>query len=355
MLQSKQNKFNLKKSRKRIKKMLTCAQLQKVVAKMDKIWMDNETKADYIAEVGVLEALRNEQTARLEELKTPNKDKTLRIWWLSQCGLVAEDCDDDADDCDFSGPEVEEKCEDYALDICTSTKFSIEDNVFRTNEANPEDALVLQMMAAMKVLDEALAQKAVAKLNTFVGINQYNAGIGQVSGVTTFIPANYWGPDMYGYFGMVKIKNKFTNPFLIHGTNLFQANWQAAYDAINPTAKNKYGSMRSYWDLFNIDAINAPDAVSYMIEKGAVAFANKARYPLNKPVDYQFGKRWSVESNALPGVFYDVYYKERCVADDLIYHDYKIKARAGLFLNPFGCNADKTGVLKFVCGESDES
>lgn len=337
---------------------LTCAQLQKVVAKMDKIWLDNETKADYVAEVGVLEALRKEQTARLEELKTPNKDKTLRIWWLAQCGLTAEDCEDDSDDCDFSGPEVEEKCQDYALDICVSTKFSIEDNVFRTNEANPEDALVIQMLAALKVLDEKLAAKTAAKLNTFVGINQYTGGIGTVDGVVTYIPANFWGPDMYGYFGMVKTINKFANPFLIHGSNLYQTSWQADYNAANANGKDgqlKLRTMRSYWDLFNIDTINSPDLASYMIEKGAVAFANKARYPLNNPQVYQFGKRWSIESQALPGVFYDVYYKERCVSDDLIYHDYKIKARAGLFLNPFGCNEDKTGVLKFVCGTANVS
>lgn len=328
---------------------------------MDAIWLDNQTKQDYVPEIGVLETLRKEQTARLEELKTPNKDKTLRVWWLVQCNLTAEDCDDDADDCDFSGPEVQEKCEDYALDICVSTTFSIEDNVFRTNEANAQEALALQMLAGLKVLDEKLTQKVTAKLNTFVGVNQYNDGIGTVSGVTTYIPANFWGQDMYGYFARVRIMNKFSNPFLLHGGNLFETNWQATYNAANANQaadKPKLNSMRSYWDLFNIEAINAPDQVSYMIEKGSIAFANKARYPLNNPITYQFGKRWSIESSALPGVYYDVYYKERCVmvnGEEFIYHDYKIKARAGLFLNPFGCNEDKTGVLKFVCGEADAS
>lgn len=339
---------------------LTCAALQKVVAKLDRIWLDNQTKADYTPNVAVLEALRKEQTARFEEIKTKDKDKTMRVWWLQQCGLVATDCEDDTNDCEFTGDEVEQKCEDYALDICTSTKFSIEDNIFRTNEANGQEALAIQFMAALKTLDNALAQKAAAKLNTFVGTNQYTGGIGVVSGVTTYIAANYWGPDMYGYFAQVQVMNKFSNPFLIHGSNLYQMNWQATYNAANANQKDqapKLNSIRSYWDMFNIDLVNNPDLASYMVEKGSIAFVNKARYPLNDPQTYQFGKRWSIESKALPGVFYDVYYKERCVMTDgeeFIYHDYKLKARAGIFKNPFGCNEDVSGILKFVCGTAPE-
>jgi hypothetical protein len=331
---------------------LTCSELQKVVAKMDRIWLDNQTKMDYVPNIGVLEALRKEQTARMAEIENPEKDKTLRVWWLSQCGLVAEDCTDDANDCDFTGDEVSSTCVDYALDICKSTKFSIEDNVFRNNEASAQEALAIQFLAAMKVLDEELALTAVAKLNAFAGVNQYE-GIGDVDGVTTYIAANYWGADMYGYFGMVKTINKFSNPFMIHGSNLYQTNWNATYNAANANQKDgalKLNSIRSYWDLFNIDTVNNPNLVSYMVDKGAVAFASKARYPLNNPKVYQFGQRWSIESQALPGVFYDVYYKERCVANDKIYHDYKLKARAGIFNNPVGCTAEKTGVIKFVCG-----
>jgi len=336
----------------------TCTELQKVIAKIDKAWMDNQTNQDYVPNIGVLEALRKEQTARLKEIENPDKDKTMRIWWVADCSTGVVECEDGGDDCDWTGPEVESRCKDYALDICSEVKFTISSEVFRTNEASREDALAIAFMARMKELDEHLAGKAVAKLNSFVGTNQYTGGIGQVSGVTTYIPANYWGPDMYGYFGMVKILNKFQNPFLIHGSNLFQTNWQAQYNAQNANGKDgqaKLGTMRSYWDLFNIDTVNSPDQVSYMIEKGAVAFANKARYPLNNPKEFKFGSRWSIESKALPGVFYDVYYKERCDDNDEIYYDFKMKVRAGIFSNPYGCNEDKTGVLKFVCGSADES
>lgn len=335
---------------------LTCAQLQKVVTKIDKIWADHQAKQDYTPNVGVLEAIRKEQTARFKELENPDKDKTIRIWWLSDCSETVSDCEDDPDNCDWTGDEVSQKCEDYALDICINTKFSIEDMVFRTNEATADEALAIALARRLKILDEELTKRVTAKLATFVGTNQYTGGIGTVSGVNTYIKASSWGPDMYGYFGMVQILNKFANPFMIHGSNLFQANWQANYNALNQNQKDgaaKLNTMRSYWDLFNVDTINAPDSVSYMIDKGAVAFVSKNRYQVNTPKVYQFGQRFAIESKALPGVIYDVYYKERCATvngEEKIYHDYKLIARAGVFLNPFGCNEDVTGVLKFVCG-----
>lgn len=334
----------------------TCTLLQKTIAKIDQIWADNATQSDYDADVELLRALRAEQTASFEELKNPDKDKTMRVWWLQDCSTGVSTCADDAEDCEFSGPEVESKCQDYALDICAHVSFSIEDNVFRTNEADASMALAKAMAARMKELDNYFAQSATAKLDTFAGTNQYTGGIGTVSGVTTYIPSNFWGPDIYGYFNLVKVKNKFKNAFMIHGENLNQWMWQAEFNnqnANNKDQKPKLSSIRSYWDLFNVDMINEGEKISYMVDKGSVAVVNKARYPLNNPKTYQFGKRWSIESKALPGVYYDVYYKERCAmvdGEEKIYHDYKIKLRAGVFLNPTGCNEDKTGVLRFACG-----
>lgn len=333
----------------------TAAQLQKVIAKIDTIWADNQTKRDYESNVEALRVLRAEQTARLTEIENPEKDKVIKIIWIADCNTGVSECEDDADLCDFTGAEAEARSQDYALDICGSVKFSIEDNVFRTSEFSREEVLAKQMLKRMRELDEWLTQKVVAKLNTYVGVNQYEGFMGTVDGVQTYILANYWSPDMYGYFNQVAIMNKFRNPYMLHGSNLFQTNWlaqQNQVDANGKAAPNKLLSMRSYWDLFNIDAINAPDKVSYMIEKGSIAFANKAYYPLNSPQTYQFGKRWSIESKALPGVYYDVYYKERCVMVDgveKVYHDYKITVKAGLFLNPLGCNEDITGIIKFLC------
>jgi hypothetical protein len=203
-------------------------------------------------------------------------------------------------------------------------------------------------------MDEKLAMIVAAKLQAFAGVNQYEGFPGQVDGVNTYIPASYWAPDLYGYFNLVKIKNKLRNPYMIHGSNLYMTNWNNQYLVANANQKDglpKLQSMRSYWDLFNIDAANPNEQVSYLITKGAIAIANKAKYPLNSPKVWTFGKRWSIESKALPGIYYDVIYKERCEGENVFY-DFKIKFLGGVFLNPFGCNEDVTGVLRFVCGNA---
>lgn len=336
----------------------TCTALQKVIAKADKLWMDNQQKMDYVPQVEVVTALRKEQTAKLEEIRNPQKDVTLKIWWVKDCNTGVET--DDEDDCEISGPEAETECKEYALDIKRMVKFSNRENRHRTNEVSREEELAVQMLARMKELDEDVAQTCVAKLNTFIGENQFTSGIGQVDGVTTWISPSYWTGDMYGYFEQVRIMNKLSNPFIIHGSNLFQQKWNYEYIQANANGKDmlpKLQSMRSYWDMFNIDSVNSPDKVSYMITKGAVALANKAYYPLNSPVEFMTAnpsKRWSIESKAIPGFFYDMIYTMTCDGEDII-HNYKIKCKFGVYLNPFGCNDEVTGVLKFVCGDGPDS
>lgn len=336
----------------------TCTALQKVIAKVDKAWLDNQQKAEYIPQVEIINALRKEQTARLVEITDPQKDKTLKIYWVIDCNTGVED--DDEDDCEISGPQAESRCQEYALDIKKMVKFSVRENLGRTNDINREDSLAVQFAARLKELDEIIAQTAVTKLNSFAGTNQFTTGIGEVDGVTTYIQAALWSGDMYGYFAQVAIMNKLSNPFMLHGSNLFQQQWQASYNVQNANQKDqlpKLNSIRSYWDMFNIDSMNSPDAVSYMITKGAIAIANKAYYPLNNPVEFltdKPSKRWSMESKSIPGMFYDVIYTMTCSGEDII-HNYKMKVKFGIYLNPFGCNDDVSGVIKFVCGTAPDS
>jgi hypothetical protein len=213
-------------------------------------------------------------------------------------------------------------------------------------------------MKRIKELDEYLAQTVVSKLDAFAGVNSF-AGIGTVAGDgTTYIPATFWTPNIIGYFTQVALMNKFgPGSFMLHGTNLWATSWAAQFNNLNQDQKDqqaKMAALKQYWDPFNVDAVNSPVLASYMVAKGAVAFFNKAYYPLNSPVEYKDDTRWSIESPSLPGVYYDVIYKNRCSANE-IYHDYLVQVKAGIFDNPYGCDDTRTGILKFVCGEAAES
>jgi hypothetical protein len=331
----------------------TCAELLKIQVAADRIWADNQMAQDYKPEVGVLEAIRKEQTAILREIENPEKDRTLKIFWAADCNEGTEDCDDD---CEIGGAELEAQCKEYALDLCQRVGFNVKEKMFRNSELTREQVVAKAMLKKMKALDEYLARTMVAKLNSFAGENQFDqgaTGTGVVGSGATYIAPSYWTPDIYGYFAQVIVMNKLNNAFLIHGSNLYQMYWLAQMNNLNTDQKDqlaKINSIPSYWDMFNIDAVNSPDKVSYLVTKGAVAFANKAYYP-SVPVEYLGAGqlRYSVESNALPGVKYDVYYTNECTNNDII-HKWTLYVKAGIFLNPFGCNDEVTGVLKFICG-----
>jgi len=328
----------------------TCADLQVILVNSDKAWADNSTKKDYISYSETIKAVMAEQTASFPELEKMEKDEKVKIYWAADCSTTLADCDDD---CNVGGAVPEAQCKEYELDICKKASFSVPEKYFRKSNLTREEVVALAMMKRMKELDEFLSQQAVAQIDSYAGVNQF-AGIGQIAGPITYIAPAYWTADIMGYFAQVGLMNKFSNPYMIHGTNLWQSQWQANFNNLNQDQKDslaKFGSMRAYWDPFNVDLVNTPDKVSYMIDKGAVAFVTKAYYPTNAPVEYLGAGqiRYSVESKNLSGVFYDVVYTNRCLQNE-IYHDFTLYVTAGIFQNPLGCNADCTGVLKFVCG-----
>lgn len=55
-------------------------------------------------------------------------------------------------------------------------------------------------------------------------------------------------------------------------------------------------------------------------------------------------------SRNIPGIFYDTIYTTECSGDDIL-HSWKMKLKAGIFLNPTGCTDTRTGVLRFVNGD----
>jgi hypothetical protein len=333
-----------------------CADLQRLQVVIDKMWANNQTNVDYVSYAEALNAVRNEQTADVRMLQDPEKDRTVRVYWAKDCDTEVDDC---SDDCTIGGDEPDADCKDYALDICKQVSFSVPEKRFRTSELTKDEVLAKAMLRKLKNLDEYLAQAAVANLDTFAGTNLF-AGIGSVSGGLTYVDPSLWTGDIMGYFAQVALMNKLAGTYLLNGSNLYQQNWLAQYNKMteNDTgAAAKLATLKAYWDPFNVDAVNGGKKVTYLISKGSVAFANKAYYPLNAPVEYkgpQYHIRYSIESKNLPGVVYDVMYNTTCVSNE-IKHNFNIMVKAGFFLNPLGCDESRTGILKFQCGNPPAS
>jgi hypothetical protein len=139
-------------------------------------------------------------------------------------------------------------------------------------------------------------------------------------------------------------------PAFLSGKNLFESYWLANANAGNSNGKGdaaKFGGADITFDLRNVDSVNTPDALTYMVQKGSIAMASRTYYG-SEVTDYLTEKRYAIASNFVPGLSYDVHYSTEC-ENDFFKHKFKVKLDAGIFKNPAGCDLTNTGVLGFKC------
>lgn len=330
-----------------------CAQLTVVMGKMEELWADAQVQSEYIPNAQVLQAIIENQTAKIDPLVgLQGKDNTMKITWISDCPSDPDDC---GTDCMPEGDELGVDCKEYVPTICKEIAFKINETDLRSTTYTKDELLARALLKRVKLLDEKLSASAVSFLEDSEGKSDYVGSIGTQVGTAVgnsyikIAPAN-WTADLLGYFKLSATKNKFTMPFMITGENLYQAYWNAQMNAANADGKgnlNKFQQLPFYTDLFNIDtAFSNP--TSFLLNKGAVAFGCKWEYP-EQPTDLggNIGKRWSIASRTLPNVRYDVHYNAYCETGKKIVHKFNVIARGGLYLNPVGCAGTNTGVLRF--------
>jgi len=331
----------------------SCADLVVVSNKMEQMWADSVVQKQYTPQANSALAVLTEQTAQFIDLKNSLKDVDVRIEWIDHCAGGVTDC---TDECSITGTEAQATCEDYAISICKETEFVVKDLTFRTSSFSREEVTARGWMNSLKRLDEEIAKTVVAKIDSFAGVNPYVGGIGNVVGTDTFVSGAYWTAEIMSYLAQVSILNKSQDVYILDGDNLFQQTWMAQYNQANANGGSQIGmlsSIRKYFDLFNVNAVVGAKK-TFLIDKGAVALISKVRYP-STPEQILNGAnviRWSVPSNYLPNIAYDVVYQTECSGSD-IFHKYKFIARFDVFLNPTSaCDTTNTGVLSFTCGEA---
>lgn len=327
---------------------ISASTISQAIVAADRMWKDDMRKADFEANVGILNALIAEQNANVEILTGSEKERDVKVTWLGNCTNAV--ADDDNNDCTIDGEQVGSDSKVYSLTVKKMYKFSIDENAFRNNNHSMPEALATQFMLADKALCEAACATAMARIESFKGTNVVTDGIGTVNAGTTEtdIAAADWNANTFAYLYRVAIQNQFSNPFLLSGTNLFEDRLTTMLAESNANGKgnaNLFKLMRTYFDLFNIDPANSPNLKSYMINRGSVAFASKNYYNA-VPTRYKDDDRYSIASRHIPGARFDVIYKNRCSGETIL-HDFKLKFKYDFFLNPQGCDADRTGILAF--------
>lgn len=316
------------------------------------IMFDDRIKQQFVPQFDVLKGIQAVQTATINASFQRKKEFDVEIMWENFCDIVAEDC---TGSCTLGGNKSSTNAETKTLSCLKEVGFSMSEHDFIDNEFDMNIAKAL--LKADKELVEAFAQYAVAQLEAFKGLNELTTGKGVLVGSDTNINPSYWNASLFAYLARVAIMNKFTNPILLSGNNLYEANYMAQANGANADGKGDkilFGTMPIYFDLFNIDSMNAPALKTYMLSQGSLAMANKTFNPdvPEKTMDFT---RYTMRSNFFPALKYDVWYDNECEAgtNRLIKHNYTIRLIADIYNNPSGCALNNSGVLAFNCSSAE--
>jgi hypothetical protein len=323
--------------------------IQDLWLKAQEVSMDDRVKLQFIPKIDTLNVLKTVQTARPMERGPADKEFDAILWWDNFCEIEAADCTS----CEFPTTETSTNTERYTISWEKCAGFKLQESNFDNNFADFQDHFAKASLKAEVVLLEAFAQYAIAQLNTFKGQNVVTVGKGTVVGTDTYISPGFWDASLVAYFNRVTTLNQLTNPIFLSGNNLYEAWYDAKFKALDRTDPNRFNDMRLYFDLFNIDSVNTPNYITYLISQGSVALLNRALNPTTIESD-ETGQRWRHNSILFPGFQFDVFKKNECCSGegDRKCVSVKFKLRGDVVLNPVGCSETNTGVLSFICGDA---
>lgn len=330
----------------------TASALMDIKGQMEEMWMSPQKKAQYNPIVDATLGVLNEQTAMVQaELGKP-EGKSVIVTWNKAC---PSDPVDLATECSITVAETESASQTYTIDVNKQLEFSVAIKKFRSNLLTPEQVTADNMLIHMAKMDEYINKQLIVFLEANEGVNEYG-GFGTLAGTPTGSLTNVAAANMtleaIPEFMLTGMFNRMDDPYILSGTNLYVAYQKAMLEAGNGEGAGgvaKANKFRTYFDPVTIDTALSPAKVTYLIDRGALALATRAYHPA-EPFEVKGGgaRIWyKLPSKNLPGVEYDVVYNTTCASDE-VYHHFKLIARFKWLLNPLGCTATRTGILKFA-------
>lgn len=333
---------------------ITASALPALLLRADDVWAENATRADVMAEVEVVKALKANQTARVEEAVRASKTRTHTITWINSCSPTVQNT---TDSCTWITDEGSTDSDDITLSTSKEAGFRVAIDDFRGNEFEAMDVVARNLLARDKELAEGIAAAGVAFIEANLGQQTYTAGsTWTVSGTGNTIPADQWNASLMVKLGIAAKKAKFVSPYIITGENLAIEYQEAMANNANAEGKGNwsmFGRMPIFFDLINIEEANTTGGTttykSYLLDRGSAAFINKAFFsPRPEEIMGEAARlRFTMESKHIPGLLYDVEKTTKCVSTK-VYEYWKMTALYGFFLNPTGCTATHKGILAFT-------
>lgn len=346
--------------------------------KLDSIWADPVKQKDYTPKANAVKTVLENQTAEIRELEVSESKKDVSLKWVDFCGDTAEDSTYDDSCVTEKAAEGTAKKQDLALDIFITDKFSVASEELEGSVLSYDEVVATGLAAKIKNIVEKFNAKVVAAIEANRGYNPDVSGQYSIDNATnkvTSIPAaDMKGEIVIPYLAMVSELNRSNSVYLLDGGNLFQDYNKSLASVANADGKlgaALFEQLPYRHDLFGFAANSLTDS-SYLIDRGALAIANRAKWPdLSAIINSKDGgwthtssgnfMRYSIPVNipSLPAMTFikqgqlmkqtlmiDVQHSVVCHSDGKLYPTWVLKLRAGVFANPVRCNANNTGIIK---------
>jgi hypothetical protein len=298
------------------------------------------------ANVKFAQIILNNQTAQFDPLSDPQNPKKMRLWWKEICRQAMVDC---ADNCDISGTEGDLAYKDVEITDCKQTApIILGENKFRHSTIDRIGYVAQELASRLRDADEFLAKELVASAFSFAGSTAFTGGYNfNATRNSLEIPAIEFNEGLIPFIAQFVAMNQNSDAMIIDGGNLFQKLYASEQ------LKANFGGLMVDFDLFNITG-NANTANStFILDKSAIALKTLSYHPV-VPMVYTSGAnitKYSVPSQNLPGVVYDVFYQTECVgANNDIVEKWAVQVNYGIFQTPLsGCSATDTGIYLLDC------
>lgn len=345
----------------------SCADLQILQTNVTNVWQNGgaNLQASYRPKSAAAAQVLGVQNARFEPLKDASKKLAMKVFWVDSCTSEITDCPTDY--CDVTGQEGGATCVEYDIDQCVSTTgYSVTEQFLDSSELTFDQVLQPGYTRMLLAIEDELSRVFLNFLCDNAGVNQDTLSPWPISGDTTYIPASGWNGDMMGYLDTALAVNEL-NPGVLIATQFLRTLWlNTMAKSGNPTGAAEVAQLNAFgtpvFDLFQMPSVlgtctdgSGQRQGMFMYDPNSVALVTRSeflRYGAEGRVingtNGQYTRRYAVRGLNLP-IDIDMIYTMECIGKD-IRHTWKPFINYGLFLNPMGCNTDRTGILKFVCG-----
>jgi hypothetical protein len=326
-----------------------------IINREDQLFLDPRVNETYRPQTLALQEIIRRQTANVGVLQGSPRNE-VAIAWLNTVGITASaTC---TNECDLGGTEVSTDAQTYKLNRCaqaTTMKVEVQQGVnnptyvFAGNAMSYEEAVAQIRLKQKKEIEQLLAKTAVAAVVAAAGTNQDTTPeYGTQVGTKLNIEAKYWTADLYPFFQIEAMLNKFGAPYMLHGRNLMLDMYNARPDALNDNERDllaKLQSIPGQWDPFTFQAAGVPN-VSLMVDAGSIAFAARNNFTraiqqldadtigvASPLLTLPFDVDTKVQRTCVDGRYFDSFWMQ------LPYYD--------IINNPANGAAGETGVLRF--------